>query len=109
MSEFERVKITQTKGETLIFQGRIVAEATSEKPGKSRFEDMYLYETAKGTWIAVIDQIDGEMKSTFAGVIEAGGDDYARRMAVMEAFNWRSLARRMMRDTAGWVFERVVE
>lgn len=109
MDEFEPMKITQTRGETLSFSGKCLADFSTEKPGKTEFQEFFLYETAKGTWIAVMDVHVRGNNFTTAAVIDAGGDEYARRLAVMDAFEWRSGARRMMRDVAGWTFVREVE
>ena len=74
MSEYESIKITQSRGETLIFEGKCLADFTTEKPGKPDFQEFYLYETAKGTWVAVMDVHVRGSNFTTATVVEAGGD-----------------------------------
>lgn len=108
MTGFEQIKMTQTWGETLIFEGRLLAENNAPKKVEPDFQRTQLWETRGGNWIAVYQDRKGQNSITVARVIAPNEDEYARRLAVMDALEWRILARTMTYQQLGWRFEREV-
>ena len=94
-NEYEPIQIKQTRGPTLRFDGRLLAENTG---GPVELE---IYETRGGALVAVSE---GEMRGgidTRACVVEPCDDEQAMRLAVMEFFDFDNRARTMARKL-GW-------
>ena len=99
-------RVTQTRGPTLLFTGRLLASFTTNKTSsKERWQEGELYETRKGAYIAVLmgnSDVEGEIDFVQAAVIEPGSDEAQRRLDVMEGFRWAMGARSMVRDQLDW-------
>lgn len=101
---FEAIEIAQTRGPTVEFNGRLLADATfpTQRSGDMTFE---IYETEGGALVAVsIGEIPGQdhREDSRVVVVPPTDDVQAMRMAVMDAFDWSDRARSMVRKL-GWV------
>lgn len=115
--ELEFVDIRQTRGPHLEFMGKLLAEASTERAGKARWQHVELWETQGGNLVAVIEgrsDVEGEQDIVKASVIDGGmteahadaskGPGPIMRRAVIEALDWSPVAREMLRDQLGWTF-----
>lgn len=94
----------QTRGPVVEFNGRLVGEYSGRKTDKDRWWEGELWETPKGTWVAVAvsaSNVEGEIDLISAEVHELGDDPADRQIAVMDLFGWTDGARKMARDL-GW-------
>lgn len=125
---FGPVKIKQSRGPTIEFEGRLLASTEWEtRDGQMRLE---LYQSRGGALIPVTrtDFEDGRRALVSATVVEPhkpgdpipNGDGSwrygseaeayaARRFAVLDHFDWTDRARSMVREQLGWKLTRVVE
>jgi hypothetical protein len=105
-------RLSPTRGPVTKFVGRIIAEATSHKQGKQRWQECRLWETKGGALIAELvgaSDAGTERDITTLTVVEPNQDGGRDMFAVMEGFEWNTLARAMVRDQLGWKLERIVE
>lgn len=112
-AEWEAVEIVQTRGPTLEFAGRLLAETEFRTQGRQPMNlVLEVFETRGGALVAVSagTPIDGEgFEDTRALVVEPEDDVLAMRFAVMDHFQWSDRARSMLRKQAGWQFRQVVD
>jgi hypothetical protein len=109
--DLARVTIRQTKGEKLKFVGRLVDRMSTDEPGKDRWQEMELWETPAGTWIAVLrlcSDLDREQDFVSARVIPADLQPLERQLAAMDAWEWSLAARIFARKELKWKMEREV-
>ena len=106
----EKITLKQDFGPTIQFRGTLLADTDFEtKKGGVKTGDMVLevWETEGGAYIAYSElKYSNGAKNRRATVIEQpyredGRDTEYMQRAVLDAFDWNSHARSMMRD-AGW-------
>ena len=94
--EYEPVKISQTRGPRLEFEGKLLCEDDS---GPVSLE---IWQTRGGAYVAVTEApMRGDQMDTRATVVEPG-EEQAMRLAVMDAFDWENRARSMVRKQLKW-------
>lgn len=113
MSDFEPREEKQTRGPTLHFEGRLLAEATTERPGKRDWQEVEIWETRGGNWICIMVGVKGDRSHDFikATVVEREkvAGSWAHQCAVMDALEWSSLARAAVKKAFGWTLVQEVE
>lgn len=103
---FEDVEITQPRGPTVCFKGRLAAETEWTTRGADPLRiALELWNTAAGALVAVVysepaDRDDG-FEDCRVLVVDPTADIQAAHFAVMEHFQWDNRARSMVRDL-GW-------
>lgn len=128
MSDFQRVKLQQTHGPDVHFEGRLVHEFSTQRKdgGKDRWTELRLWETPAGNWVAEsvgMSTRGGERELREAAVIEGGAAeervrlrapiDHERhgretaRTQVMVAFGYTTAAKAFARKM-GWDMVRQV-
>lgn len=103
-----RQRIAPTRGPVHRFVGRTIAEASSWKEGKARWQECRLWETEAGAWVAeLVGCSDNQLERDIVSVtvVPPSAEEAARRLAVMDGFEWNTLARAMVRDQLGWKLE----
>lgn len=107
--EYTAQRISQDKGPTLNFSGKLVGEWTHRHTeDDQRWFDGEVWLTKGGAYIAVIyarSDREGERDLAYALAVEPSDDEFARRCEVMEFFNWRPHARAMAKKM-DWKLER---
>ncbi len=109
--EFTRQRISQSKGPTLKFNGKLLASSTDNPhENKSRWLDNELYETPAGAWVAVFYGRNDDKDQDFvkAAVIEPGPDEMARIMAALDALEWTKVSR-VLAKQMGWSLNLEIE
>lgn len=111
--EFERVEIRQSRGPTLEFTARLLAEhewtTRGDEPLDIRLE---VWLTRAGAMIAASYAVPahGEgYESVRATVVPASDDALAMRLAVMDAFDWSTGARNIANKQLKWSLRVEVE
>ncbi len=110
--DYEAQRVVQQHGPTITFNGRLLGEYDTKGGGDDRWFECELWETAGGAYVAVTiaaSDEPGREDYVSAVVIEAGGDENERRLAVAEAFKWAQGARTLLTKRLGWKLERVVD
>jgi hypothetical protein len=112
--EWERVEFVPTRGATVEFTGRLLAEDSFESKGNRPDPisvQMSNWETKAGGLVAVDEtqRLDGESTPRLAVLVASPTSDVQeQRFAVMEHFGWSSRARSMARKL-GWSLRVEVE
>jgi hypothetical protein len=104
-------RLVPTRGPVHRFKGKLIAEASSWREGKARWQECRLWETEGGAWIAELmgaSDAGSERDITTVTVVTPGATEEERRFAVMDGFEWNTLARSMVREQLGWKLERIV-
>lgn len=116
MNDMEKVELRCCDGPWLRFTARLLAETTTQrpegKPQRPRWEDIRLWETANGTWIAELTGCSDEGSErdlVQARVIEASPNEFAQKVAALDHWGWRPHARAMVRQQLKWDMVRDVE
>lgn len=102
---FERFEIRQINGPAVEFAGRLLCWATLPENRAGLSILCELYETAGGALVAVSasNLADGSgHEDERATVIPLSDDVQAMRFAAMDAFGWRTEAKKMVRTALGW-------
>lgn len=101
--QWERFEIRQVNGPVIEFTGRLLCETSFADRRAGNQVTLELYETRGGAMVAVraFERSDGG-ESEAATVITPTDDVQATRFAVMEAFNWHTEAKTMVRKKLGW-------
>lgn len=112
-SNFEPVRLSQNNGPELEFEGREIGFYTTQnrEETKSRWQELTLWETPKGNWIAQLtgcSNSGSERDIVSAAVVPTGADEDGRRDAVMAFFGWSTAAKALARSM-GWKMVRRVE
>lgn len=109
---FERFEIRQINGPAVEFTGRLLCETTLSENRAGLTIVFELYETAGGALVAVSasNLADGSgHEDERATVIPLSYDVQAMRFAAMDAFGWRTEAKKMVRTALGWELRVEVE
>ena len=109
--EFTKQRISQSKGPTLKFDGRLLASSTDNPRGeKTRWIDNELWETPVGAWIAVFYGRNDDKDQDFvkAAVIEPRPSEWERIMEVMTFLEWTKVARALAKQM-GWSLNLEIE
>ncbi len=118
---FERFEIRQINGPNVEFTGRLLCETSFADRREGNQVTLEVYETQGGAMVAVraFERSDGGeseaativkpmLRTTHENVGPSGGsgwmeiDHEAMRLAVMDAFGWRTEAKAMVRKKLGW-------
>ena len=111
--EPKRFTASNHNGPNYKFSGWLLCEHTTDPHKKrDRWQETKLYETVGGAYVAVLTQrtlVEGEHDKSKSTVIEpwmtslipSDGDEFKRRLAVMDALDWTPCARAMVRKI-GW-------
>ena len=102
---FERIEIAQINGPRLEFTGRLLCDVSLPENRAGLMVVFELYETAGGAMVAVSasNLADGSgHEDERATVIPPSDDVQAMRFAAMDAFGWRTEAKKMVRTALGW-------
>jgi hypothetical protein len=106
-AETRRMKIEQSRGPTIAFEGKLLCAATAEIP----MLKMAVYQTAAGDFVAVSSSpADGHGATDFirASVIEVEEDNVqAAHFLVLDHFDWDRQAQAMLTQI-GWSLQREV-
>ncbi len=95
---YEPQTIQQWKGPAVQFKGRLLAETSSKRDGAERWQEVEVWETHGGAYVAVLigaSEVGGENDRVTVTVVEPSADEDARRWAVMDALGWTDMARNM--------------
>lgn len=107
--DIERVKIKQSRGPQLEFEGRLLCSTEWDaRDSRMRLE---LWQTKGGSLIPVTigsPGYEGAREIVTAAVVEAG-DEAEMRFAAMSQWDWTDRARSMVRKRLGWKLTLVVE
>jgi hypothetical protein len=104
MMTYEKQRVSQTKGPTYKFNGRLLIEADDNpRNDKNKWLINQVWETEGGAWIAVLIGANDDKDADFvkAAVIEFDFDEQARIFEVMDALEWSKVARSLARKM-GW-------
>lgn len=105
--EFTPQRVANTRGPTYKFNGKLLGDYSTNPDGrKDRWQEVELWETPAGAWVAVLKGCSDrgrEQDIVSATVIEPGGSDLERRIAVLDAMDWTPAARRLA-QSLGWKF-----
>ena len=106
---FQVRAITQTKGLTFKGPMRQMAFYSTDNGKKQDWQELEIYETAKGGWVTVLIGMSVRTfrKATYFAEVRA--DDPAFQLAVWESLDWVTAARTMLRDQFRWGFVQDVE
>lgn len=110
MDDFNPIRIKQNRGPTLEFDGRLIAEMSTFREGKSAWNENALWETPSGKWVLEIRQCsdrEGQMDFVDAHVFDQA-DMGERQIAVMDALNWEFGVQRWAKKM-GWELARRVD
>ncbi len=99
--KWERTEIRPANGPAVEFTGRLLCETSFQDRKEGNPVTLELYETRGGAMIAVVAFERNGHESETAKVIDASDDTQAMRFAVMDAFLWRTEAKKMVR-ALGW-------
>lgn len=102
---FERFEIRQINGPAVEFTGRLLCDVSLPENRAGLSILCELYETAGGALVAVSasNLADGSgHEDERATVIPLSDDVQAMRFAAMDAFGWRTEAKKMVRTALGW-------
>lgn len=99
--KWERTEIRPANGPAVEFTGRLLCETSFQDRKEGNPVTLELYETRGGAMIAVVVFERNGHESETAKVIDASDDTQAMRFAVMDAFLWRTEAKKMVR-ALGW-------
>lgn len=107
--DFSMERITQSRGLTYKGEMRLIADYTTDSDGvKSAWQELEIWETRSGKWIAVImGKYDNNSRHheefTKATLFEdVRPDDLGFQCAVAAALDWTKAARVMLREQLGW-------
>ena len=110
--EYERVEMVQTRGPTIEFTGRLLAEDAWETRGRNPMRmAIEIWQTQGGALIAssFSEPADREgFEDTRVAVIAAQDDAQAMHFAVLDHFNWDNRARGLAKNM-GWALRTEVE
>lgn len=110
--QWERVEFVPTKGPTVEFTGRPIAEDIFKTRGSDPLSiSMQIWETRGGALVAIdetVPEFAGATAKLAVKVCPPTGDAQGQRFAVMEHFGWSSRARSMARKL-GWSLRVEVE
>jgi len=108
---FERIKIKQTRGPQIRFEGALLA--SQEWQARGRKLTIEVWETRAG---ALIGASYGEPTSERGGiadvrahVVEPSDDPLAMQFEIMDFFDWDNRARSMAQRELGWKLVREVD
>lgn len=116
MEDFRAVKLAATSGPDVHFEGRVIGEYSTQRKdgGKSRWQELRLWETRSGNWIAELVGCSSEHghrelrdvrvieEPTARNLVgEGGGGIGDAREDAMELWGWSSAARALARGL-GW-------
>ncbi len=111
--EYERVEFKQTRGPTIEFTGRLLAQSEhNTRRGVNML--MEVWETSGGAFIAMssglpIDDNPNAFEDLRVTVVEPSDDIQAMRFAVMDHFNWDLAARSMVSKKLKWSLRQDVD
>ncbi len=101
---FKRERITQMRGPTYQGDMRLIADFTTEKPGRSDYQQFEIWETPKGNWITAFYGFGRNEFVRAEYFTDVRPDDLGFQLAVWEALEHTTAARTMLRDQLGWKF-----
>lgn len=109
MTEFTKQRVAQTKGPTISFQGKLLAQTEWESNNAGQTVVCELWETPERNWIALTSfEREGRDPTAVVAVIERIEDEQAMRFAAMDLWDWEYRARSMVKDQLKWSLTRNV-